>query len=152
MTSIWRSLPFLATAWAGAAAAQATYEAGGQALVTTANPALLTGGVYAAVRPSPRFRIAATAGAGVSDGRAAGRGELLAHFLLGPTAAAGPGVYLGGGVAGVVGPVEQGYVVALIGIEATPGGRTGWALEAGVGGGVRLTTGWRWRWRGARKH
>ncbi len=152
MTSIWRSLPFLATAWGSAAAAQTTYEAGGQALVTTANPALLTGGVYAAVRPSLRFRIAATAGVGVSDGRAAGRGELLADFLLGPTAAAGPGVYLGGGVAGVVGPVEQGYVVALIGIEAAPGGRSGWALEAGVGGGVRLTTGWRWRWHGARKH
>lgn len=147
MTCIWRSLPILALAWAGPAAAQGVREAGVQALVTTASPALGMGGLYAAVRPSLRTRIAVTLGAGVSDGRAAGRGELLAHFLLSPTATAGPGVYLGAGVAGVAGPVDQGYVVALVGVEAAPAGGSGWALEAGVGGGLRLTAGWRWRWR-----
>lgn len=121
-------------------------EAGVQALVTTASPALVTGGLYAAFRPSLRTRIAATLGAGVSDGRAAGRGELLAHFLLSPNAVSRPGVYLGAGIAGVVGPVDQGYVVALVGVEGAPGGRSGWVVEAGVGGGVRLTAGWRWRW------
>jgi hypothetical protein len=147
MTCIWRSLPLLALAWAGPAAAQGVREAGVQALVTTASPALATGGLYAAVRPSLRTRIAVTLGAGVSDGRAAGRGELLAHFLLSPTGTARPGVYLGAGVAGVAGPVDQGYVVALVGVEAAPAGGSGWALEAGVGGGLRLTAGWRWRWR-----
>jgi hypothetical protein len=147
MTCIWRSLPLLALAWAGPAAAQGVREAGVQALVTTTSPALVTGGLYAAVRPSLRTRIAVTLGAGVSDGRAAGRGELLAHFLLSPTATARPGVYLGAGVSGVAGPVDQGYVVALVGIEAAPAGGSGWALEAGVGGGLRLTAGWRWRWR-----
>jgi hypothetical protein len=151
MTSIWRSLPFLTAVCAGPAAAQTTLEAGGQALITTADPALVTGGVYAAVRASTRMRIAATAGLGVSDGRAAGRGELLAHFLLSPTATSGAGVYLGGGIAGVAGPVNQGYVVALVGLEAAPGGRSGWAIEAGVGGGMRLTAGWRWR-RATPKH
>ena len=81
MTCIWRSLPLLALAWAGPAAAQGVREAGVQALVTTASPALVTGGLYAAVRPSLRTRIAVTLGAGVSDGRAAGRGELLQRFV-----------------------------------------------------------------------
>ena len=147
MTCIWRSLPLLSLAWAGPAAAQGVREAGVQALVTTASPALVTGGLYAAVRPSLRTRIAVTLGAGVSDGRVAGRGELLAHFLLSPTATARPCVYLGAGVAGVAGPVDQGYVVALVGVEAAPAGGSGWALEAGIGGGLRLTAGWRWRWR-----
>ena len=145
MTCIWRSLPLLAAVCAGPAAAQTTLEAGGQALVTTADPALVTGGLYAAVRASMRMRLAATVGVGVSGGRAAGRGELLAHFLLSPTATARPGVYFGGGIAGVAGAVDQGYVVALVGLEGAPGGRSGWAVEAGVGGGVRLTVGWRWR-------
>jgi hypothetical protein len=150
MASIWRSLPLLVLGWASPAAAQVVREAGVQALATTASPAVATGGLYLAVRPSLRTRIAATLGAGVSDQRAAGRGELLAHFLLSPTATARPGVYLGAGVAGVVGPVDQGYVVALVGVEWAPGGRAGWALEAGVGGGLRFTAGWRWRWHGRR--
>jgi hypothetical protein len=148
MTCIWRSLPLLALAWAGRAAAQGVREAGVQALVTTASPALLTGGVYAAVRPSLRTRIAVTVGAGVADGRAAGRAELLAHFLLSPTARGRPGAYLGAGVAGVAGAVDEGYVMVLVGVEAAPAGGSGWAVEAGAGGGLRLTAGWRWRWRG----
>jgi hypothetical protein len=151
MTSIWRSLLLLAAVWAGPAVAQVTRELGTQALVTTANPALVTGALYAAVRPSLRFRLAATLAAGVSDGRAAGRGELLAHFLLSPTAVGRPGVYAGGGIAGVVGAVDQGYVVAVVGMEGAPGGRSGWVLEAGVGGGARFSAGWRWRWRPVRQ-
>jgi hypothetical protein len=151
MTFTWRSLPLLAAVGAGPAAAQVTRELGVQALVTTANPALVTGGLYGAVRPGLRFRLAATLGAGVSDGRAAGRGELLAHFLLSPAVLGRPGVFAGGGIAGVVGPVDQGYVVAVVGVEGAPGGRSGWVAEAGVGGGVRLSVGWRWRWRPVRQ-
>jgi hypothetical protein len=151
MTCIWRSLPLVAAAWAGPAAAQGTRELGVQALVATADPTLVTGGLYAAVRPSLRFRLAATVGVGVSDGRTAGRGELLAHFLLSPAAVASPGLYAGGGIAGVVGAVDQGYVVAVIGLEGAPGRRSGWVVEAGVGGGARLSAGWRWRWRPVRK-
>ena len=138
-------------AWAGPAAAQAVREVGLQALVTTADPALVTGGLYAALRPSLRLRIAAIVGAGIAAGRPAGRGEVLAHFLLSPMATARAGWYLGAGIAGVVGSVDKGYLVALVGLEGAPGGRSGWAVEAGVGGGARLTAGWRWRWGGARK-
>jgi hypothetical protein len=55
------------------------------------------------------------------------------------------GAYAGGGVAGIAGPDDRGYLVLLLGIEAGPGARGGWALEAGVGGGLRLAAGYRWR-------
>jgi len=151
MTSSWVSLA-LAVAMAVPARLQAqrVLELGAQALVATSDPALVTAGIYAALRPSARARLAATIGAGVSDSRAAARGELLAHFLLSPGATRRPGAYVGGGLAGVVGPVDHGYIVILAGLESAPGGRSGWAVEAGVGGGVRLTAGWRWRWRSQR--
>jgi len=151
MTSSWVSLP-LAVAMAVPARLQAqrVLELGAQALVATSDPALVTAGIYAALRPSARARLAATIGAGVSDSRTAARGELLAHFLLSPGATRRPGAYVGGGLAGVVGPVDHGYIVILAGLESAPGARSGWAVEAGVGGGVRLTAGWRWRWRSQR--
>jgi hypothetical protein len=54
-------------------------------------------------------------------------------------------VYGAGGVAVAGGPVDQGYVVLTLGIEGRPGARSGWFAEAGVGGGVRLALGYRWR-------
>lgn len=152
MTSSWPRLALAIMLLGPARArAQGVLEIGAQGLVTTSSPALVTGGVYAAVRPARRARLAATLGVGVSDGRPGGRGELLAHFLLSPGAVRRPGIYVGGGVAGVVGAVDQGYIVVLAGIESAPGAASGWAAEAGVGGGIRLTVGWRWRWRSGRK-
>ena len=151
MTSSWPSLALVVVMAATVELqAQQVRELGAQVLVATSDPALVTGGIYAALRPSARARLAATIGAGVSDGRAAARGELLAHFLLSPGATRKPGAYVGGGLAGVVGPVDQGYIVVLAGLESAPGASSGWAVEAGVGGGVRLTAGWRWRWRSHR--
>jgi hypothetical protein len=116
-----------------------------QAVATASDPAFVGGGLYAALRPEHRTRLALTAAAGALGGGAAFRGELLGHFLVNPDAAHGPGVYLGGGVAVVAGPVERGYAVVTVGIEGRPRGRSGWAVEAGVGGGVRVTVGWRRR-------
>lgn len=127
------------------AEAQRVSELGVHALVTTADPALAAGGVYGAVRPSRRLRIAVTAGAGTADGDAAARGELLGHFLLDPAGRSGAGVYAGGGIAGVTGPVDEGYLVLLFGLEARPGAASGWAVELGLGGGVRIAAGYRWR-------
>ena len=42
------------------------------------------------------------------------------------------------------GPRLPGAVAA--GIESRPGAASGWFVEAGVGGGVRLSAGYRWRW------
>ncbi|HEU5170501.1 MAG TPA: hypothetical protein VFU46_08180 [Gemmatimonadales bacterium] len=148
MSCGWRSLLLLAAGAAGARqlVAQRVAELGVQGLIATSQPVLAVGGIYGALRVSGRVRLAATAGAGAAGGDAAGRAELLAHFMLNPAAARGAAVYAGGGVAAVAGPLEEGYLVVLLGIEAAPGRNSGWALEAGVGGGVRVTAGYRWRW------
>lgn len=75
-----------------------------------------------------------------------GRGELLAHFLLSPAARRGIGLYAGGGIAAnVTGAKTSEFVVLTLGVESKPGARSGWAIEAGVGGGARVTIGYRWR-------
>jgi hypothetical protein len=74
-----------------------------------------------------------------------GRGELLGHFHLAPEERRKPGFYLAGGIAGVVGAVRRGYLVLTAGLESDPAGGSGWAIEAGIGGGVRLGLGYRWR-------
>ena len=126
-------------------AAQRVGEFGAMGIATASDPALVVAGGYGAIRTSRRTRISAGLGAGVSDGRAAWRGELLAHFLLNPTRPRGVAVYGAGGIAAVGGPVDQGYLVLTLGLETRPGGRSGWFVEAGVGGGVRVAAGVRWR-------
>jgi len=135
-----------ALAAASPAGAQQVKELGIQATGTLSDPALAAGGIYGAWRPSARGRISAALGVGGSDGEAAWRGELLGHFLLAPTRKRGPGVYLAGGLAVVGGPVDRGYLVLAVGVEDRPGGASGWFAEAGVGGGARLSAGYRWRW------
>ena len=139
----------LAAAAARPLPAQVSREIGVQAIFAAQEPTLLTGGLHAALRTARRGRLAATAGAGRAGDDFVVRGELIGHFLLNPSATRRPGVYAGGGVAVVAGSGEQGYVVLLVGIEGSPGGRSGWALEAGLGGGIRVSAGWRWRWRRA---
>ena len=136
----------LAVAWAGTpAAAQQVMEFGVTGIATGSDPALAVVGGYGGIRTSRRTRLAASLGVGRSDGRGAWRGELTAHFLLNPTRRQGVGAYGAGGVAVVGGPLEQGYLVLALGLEARPGARAGWFVEAGVGGGVRLALGFRWR-------
>ena len=139
---------FLGTALAGPAAAQRRHvrELGLEGVVLASDPAMVLGGVYGAIRTSARTRVALTASAGAVDDAFAWRGELLAHFLLNPRSVRKAGVYGGGGVA-IAGSrgEEQGYAVILLGIEARPGSRNGWFLEAGLGGGFRAAAGWRWR-------
>ncbi|HTG83976.1 MAG TPA: hypothetical protein VL853_04170, partial [Gemmatimonadales bacterium] len=93
-------------------------------------------------------RLALTLAAGTADGDVAFRGELLGHFLLSPRATHGVGFYALGGAA--VADVEstgdtQGHMVLGLGMESRPGARSGWALEAGIGGGLRIAAGYRWR-------
>ncbi len=147
MGSRWASgLAVAALAAAPPLAGQEVRELGLQATVTASDPVLGTAGLYAALRPSQRTRLSAAVGAGGSDGEAAWRGELLLHFLLNPAARRRPGAYLAGGIAAVGGPVERGYLVVTLGLEADPGSASGWFVEAGVGGGARLAGGYRWRW------
>ena len=135
-----------ALAAAAPAAAQQVGELGIQAIGTLSDPALGAGGVYAGWRPTRRARLSGSLGLGGSGGETAWRGELLGHFLLAPTRREGSGVYLAGGVAVVGGATDQGYLVLSVGIESRPGAPSGWFAEAGVGGGARLSAGYRWRW------
>jgi hypothetical protein len=116
-----------------------------QAISTFSDPLLAVGGVYGALRTTGRTRVSLSLGAGTSGGKAAFRGELLAHFLLSPESLR-PGFYLAGGIAGVESKVDRGYLVLAAGLEQSPRGRSGWALEVGVGGGPRVALGYRWRW------
>ncbi len=121
-------------------------ELGIHAVATTSDPALAVGGLYAGIRPSLRTRLSASAGLGVSSGDPAFRGELLGHFLLNPGQLRGAGFYLAGGVAAVAGVIDRAYLVLTVGLEDRPGAASGWTAELGIGGGVRLGAGYRWRW------
>jgi len=130
---------------ARAGAAQAVPELGAMAMATASDPALVAVGAYGALRTSLRTRVSAAGLIGVSDGEAAWRGELLAHFLLNPARRDGTGVYGAGGIGLVGGPVDRSYIVLTLGLETRPGAPSGWFVEAGVGGGARLAAGYRWR-------
>jgi hypothetical protein len=148
MASAWPELLAVTAALAlvSPAAAQQGKEAGFQAIVTASDPVLGVAGFYGALRTSIRTRLSAGLGGGVSSGELAARGELLGHFLLSPGQSRGAGFYFAGGVAAVAGPKPQGYLVITAGLEERPASRSGWALEVGVGGGVRIAGGYRWRW------
>jgi hypothetical protein len=149
MTSTWGRPGALALALAlilvpETAGAQRAREIGLHAVFTGQDEELAAAGAYAAIRTTRRTRLALTAAAGSAGGTFVARGEVLGHFLLSP-AALGPGVYGGGGIAGIAGAGEEGFLVLLLGIEHAPGGAAGWYLEGGVGGGVRIAAGYRWR-------
>jgi hypothetical protein len=127
------------------AAAQQAREIGIQALATFSDPELAVLGAYGALRTSVRTRISVTLTGGLAGRDGVGRGELLGHFLLGPEDRHKPGFYLAGGMAGVVGAIRRGYLVLTAGLETSPGADSGWAVEAGVGGGFRVALGYRWR-------
>jgi hypothetical protein len=132
----------------GDLAGQRVRELGPQVLVAAREPVVVAGGLFAGLRTTRRTRLALTAGVGGADGETVWRGELLGHFLLNPGSRRAPGLYAGGGIALSGGPDEEGNVVILVGLEGRPGARSGWALEAGLGGGFRATAGYRWRWFG----
>ncbi|MFL5512332.1 MAG: hypothetical protein ACJ8CN_07850, partial [Gemmatimonadales bacterium] len=143
----WREL-FMAggaLAWGYPVRAQVIRELGIQTIGTFSDPGLLVAGGFAALRTTGRTRLSLGLGAGVSDGELAVRGELLGHFLLSPEEHRKPGFYMAGGIAGIGGPVGRGYLVLTLGLEQAPGRDSGWAVEIGAGGGVRVAAGYRWR-------
>jgi len=92
-----------------------------------------------------RFAFAA---AGGDYERALGvRLEATAQFLLRPLERGGVGPYGGLGLAfvGSEGTRGASYLTALLGVDQRPGARAGWYAELGLGGGVRLALGRRFR-------
>lgn len=103
-------------------------------------------GLSAALRPTSRARIAAYAGLGrTSTDETVGRVEGVAHLLLASGRRTGVGWYAGGGIGADISDHADTWLIGLVGAEGGPGARSGWALEAGVGGGWRFSAGWRWR-------
>lgn len=141
------ALAFAATLAPAPAAAQMIVELGPQATAVAADPSSAVAGGYAALRTLWRTRFALTGGVGVGEGgETAWRGELAGHFLLSPLSTTGVGAYVGGGAAAAdAGNGTNGYVVLLVGLEHAPAASSGWSVEAALGGGVRVTVGWRWR-------
>ena len=124
---------------------QQAREVGIQGVVTTSAPLVGVVGPYGALRIAGRTRLSVAAGAGASDSEFAWRAEALGHFLLSPDRRRGWGGYVAGGLAAVGGPRNRGYIVLTLGAEARPGRASGWLVEAGIGGGVRIAMGYRWR-------
>jgi hypothetical protein len=145
----WRSVRAVAgvsllLASPGPLQAQKGTEGGLHALLTFADFTFAGGGAHLSLRPGGRTRFTLTGSAGAVESRFAVRGESTAQFLLNPSSRR-HGFYAGGGVAGLAGPVDEAYLLLVLGWESSPGGSSGWAVETGFGGGVRVLLGYRWR-------
>jgi hypothetical protein len=98
-------------------------------------------------RPGGEGRLALAAAVGSLDGHSALRLEATAQFLVLPGAKSGISPYGGIGVAylGAHPYRGSGMLLLLIGVEQAPGRSRGWFGEVGLGGGLRLRAGYRWR-------
>lgn len=98
-------------------------------------------------RPGGQTRLAASAAGGDYEGVLGIRLQATAQLLLKPAERSGVGPYAGLGLTfvGAQAAHGAGYLTAVLGVEAASGRRAGWYSELGLGGGVRLAVGWRWR-------
>jgi hypothetical protein len=118
------------------------------ALGTTTGPRVkfVGAGPGVGVSPTPRVSLRLLAAGGWSGGGAAGRAEALAAFSLAPWSGRGLEPYVAGGLAATAsrGGI-RGYATAMVGLALATQRRAGWFGEIGVGGGLRLAAGIRWR-------
>lgn len=98
-------------------------------------------------RAGGQGRLAFAAACGDYDRALGVRLEATAQFLLRPLERDGVGPYGGLGLAfvGSEGARGASYLTALLGVDQGPGGGAGWYAELGLGGGVRLALGRRFR-------
>ncbi len=123
-----------------------------QGLAAFADSTFVGGGMGFAFRSRGRARLGISANVGAREGALAGRAELVVSYHLNPFLRRGLAPYAGGGVTvGWTGDEFVEYVVALVGVETSPGRRSGWFVEAGIAGGVRASAGFRIRWRPSRR-
>ncbi len=116
-------------------------------LAVASRPALYAAGFGLAWRDNQRTRIAPAVAVGaLADGRFGARADLAIHFLLDPYKRGGTAIYGGGGLtAALAGGRLTPYALLVLGAERNPGGPGGSFIEIGVGGGIRLAIGYRWR-------
>ena len=134
---------------AGAVRAQAVRatELGAGAMVVLAHRGFWGPEVGVARRSGGQGRFAVAAACGDYERSLGIRLEATAQFLLRPGERSGIGPYGGLGLAFVGSDGVRGasYLTALLGVDQAPGARAGWYAEFGLGGGVRLTLGRRFR-------
>lgn len=147
-----RSLRLMATLLAPAVAAaspvsaQRALELQVHGVGTFADERFLGGGMGLALRTNGRMRVGLYATAGDYGGDRAFRPEFTASFHLNPYKRTGMSPYVGGGVALVMtGEQTREYLVGGVGVEWRPGAGSGWFLEAGIGGGFRVSAGFQLR-------
>ncbi|HKV70835.1 MAG TPA: hypothetical protein VJN62_06270 [Gemmatimonadales bacterium] len=99
------------------------------------------------VRPQGQVRFMGTVGAGIREGRPAGRVGGEAQFLISPAARSGVSPYVGMGVSCTMVNSRHsfGALTLTAGVEAAEGNPFGWYVEGGASGGARLALGVRWR-------
>ncbi len=126
--------------------AQVTKDWQVQSVTTVLADHFLGWGVGYAVRPPGRLRFGGALNAGSLEGALGGRAEAFLAFHVNPGRENGFGPYAAAGLAANINRAgARGYLEVLLGLEQHPGRRTGWFLEAGVGGGLRLAAGYRLR-------
>lgn len=130
---------------AGPAAAQLPGLTLGPGLVGVAsNPAMSGLAGTMAVRLTPQTRVRGVVAAGLAGAHAAGRAEAALELVLDPEARGwSPRLSAGVAVTAWRGGSEQ-FLLLLAGLEQRPRGRSGWWMEAGAAGGLRLGLGFRW--------
>ena len=145
------ALTFAATAPGRAQALSASPgpgpELAGAATVVVARRTFWGAELGLARRAGGQGRLAVTAAGGSYEGALGVRCEATAQFLLRPGERSGAGPYAGLGLAFVGGEGARGagYLTALLGVESAPAARAGWYGELGLGGGVRVAVGRRFR-------
>lgn len=139
----------MGAALAGPLAAQAlsAREVGVGAVATWARRDFYGAGLELGVRPANNGRVAISAAAGDVRGHAGMRLEATAQFLVLPTSRTGVSPYGALGIAYVGSRTYRGtgVLVVFLGCEAAAGRRRGWFGEVGLGDGLRLRVGMRWR-------
>ena len=122
-------------------------EYGPQATLTIADSTRfgVVAGPRFALRTPGGTRGSLAIGGGVLGDSATARFEVAAEYQLAPRVRGRPGFYFGAGLTGVVGAGRGGYLLLFVGLEQSPGYGSGWAIEAGLGGGIRIRGAWHFR-------
>ncbi len=122
--------------------AQRAWEWQALGLATIADRDFYGGGLGLGHRTDGRMRFQVLANVGTSDSAFAVRPEAMISFHLNPYKRRGVSPYAAGGIALLFTESDNAqYIVAVLGLEGSPGAKWGWFLEAGVGGGVRIAGG-----------
>jgi len=116
-------------------------------VAVASQPAFYGAGLGVALRDEDRTRFSVAAAAGTLGSSAlAARADATLQFLLNPFKRTGLAVYGGGGLSlAVARGSATPYLLLVLGVEHAPGGPRGAFAEVGVGGGVRVAVGYRWR-------